>query len=55
MLQAIAAAEGRLVAAAGLFRASEDVTQMEFSRFAADVGLIDGMGGIGYIALGSKR
>ncbi len=49
--QAIAAAEGRLVAAAGLFRASEDVTQKEFSRFATDVGLIDGMGGIGFIAL----
>ena len=49
--QAISAAEGRLVAAAGLFRASEDVNQREFSQFAADVGLTEGMGGIGFIAL----
>lgn len=49
--QAIDAAEGRLVAAAGLFRASEHVSQKEFSQFAADVGLTEGMGGIGFIAL----
>jgi signal transduction histidine kinase len=49
--QAITAAEGRLAAAAALFRASEDVTQVEFAQFVADVGLIDGMGGVGYIAL----
>lgn len=48
--QSIAAAEGRLVAAAGLFRASADVTQKEFALFAGDVGLIEGMGAIGFIA-----
>ncbi|HUP15344.1 MAG TPA: CHASE domain-containing protein [Acidimicrobiia bacterium] len=48
---AIASAEERLVAAAGLFRASDIVTQKEFALFAADVGVVEGMGGLGFIAL----
>jgi signal transduction histidine kinase len=48
---AIASAEERLVAAAGLFRASDEVNRKEFALFAADVGLVEGMGGLGFIAL----
>lgn len=47
---AIASAEERLVATAGLYRASADVTRKEFARFVADVGLTDGMGALGFIA-----
>jgi len=49
--QAIESAEARLVAAAGLFRASEEVTREEFATFVEDIALAEGMGGIGYIAL----
>jgi CHASE1-domain containing sensor protein len=31
-----------------MIRASEDVSEPEFRRFVDDVGLADGMGGIGY-------
>lgn len=47
----LASAEERLTAAAGLFRASDTVTQREFALFAADVGVVEGMGGLGFIAL----
>lgn len=47
----LAAAEDRLVAAAGLFRASDTVTQKEFALFASDVGVVEGMGGLGFITL----
>ena len=47
----IASAEERLVAAASLFRASDIVSQKEFALFAADVGVVEGMGGLGFIAL----
>ncbi|HKY48660.1 MAG TPA: ATP-binding protein [Acidimicrobiia bacterium] len=47
----LASAEERLMAAAGLLRASDTVTQKEFALFAADVGVVEGMGGLGFIAL----
>jgi signal transduction histidine kinase len=47
----VLSAEERLVAAAGLIRASDVVTQSEFALFAADLGLFAGMGGIGFISL----
>jgi signal transduction histidine kinase len=48
---ALASAEERLVAAAGLLRASDFVSQEEFALFAADVGVVEGMGGLGFIAV----
>ena len=51
LASALASAEERLVAAAGLFRASDFVSQKEFELFAADVGVVEGMGGLGFIAL----
>jgi len=49
--EGISAAEGRLVATAALLRASEEVLQDEFRSFIDDVGLADGMGGIGYLVV----
>ncbi|MEX1125756.1 MAG: ATP-binding protein [Acidimicrobiia bacterium] len=39
----------KLVALAGLFRASETVTRDEFDRFVADIGATPGMEGIGFV------
>lgn len=47
----ISAAQGRLVATAALIRASEKVSQSEFRSFVDDVGLSEGMDGLGYLVL----
>ncbi|HKX76381.1 MAG TPA: CHASE domain-containing protein [Acidimicrobiia bacterium] len=47
-------ADARLLAVTGLFRASERVSAEEFTRFASDLGLTPGVGGIGYIAAVSR-
>lgn len=43
--------ESRMVAIAGLFRASDDVTPEEFERFAHDLGHLPGMRGYGYATI----
>lgn len=47
--------ETRLIAVAGLFRASQHIDRSEFAQFAADLGLLDGMGGYGFAPLVSHR
>lgn len=47
----ISAAQGRLVATSALIRASEKVSRSEFRSFVDDVGLSEGMGGLGYLVL----
>ena len=46
---ALATVDAKLVSLSGLFRASVLVTPSEFQRFTADVGVEDGMAGIGYV------
>lgn len=49
--EAISDVVGRLKAVGGLYESSEQVTQTEFARFVENLGLIDGLGGIGYMPL----
>lgn len=51
----LADVETRLVAVAGLFRASTDVTRDEFALLASDLGLLHGMGGYGFAPLVAHR
>ncbi len=46
--------ENRMVAIAGLFRASDEVTAEEFQRFAHDLGLLPGMRGYGYATISEE-
>jgi signal transduction histidine kinase len=46
---ALATVDAKLVSLSALFRASVLVTVAEFQRFTADVGIEDGMAGIGYV------
>ena len=46
---ALATVDAKLVSLSGLFRSSVLVTPAEFQRFTADVGVEDGMAGIGYV------
>ncbi len=46
---ALATVDAKLVSLSGLFRSSILVTPGEFERFTADVGVEDGMAGIGYV------
>jgi signal transduction histidine kinase len=41
----------QMAALAGLFRASEQVTEAEFDQFSSDIGLIGGTGGYGFAPL----
>lgn len=46
---ALATVDAKLVSLSGFFRSSVLVTPAEFQRFTADVGVADGMAGIGYV------
>jgi signal transduction histidine kinase len=48
------AASFRLTATSGLFRASDQVTAEEFTRFVEDVGFVSGMDGVGYVEVVSR-
>ncbi len=48
---AIASVVERLAAVGGLYQASEEVTQVEFQRFLANLELIPGFGGVGYMPI----